>query len=209
MPENQNSATPLPYDVPEWYGGVAAVDSFSNVAAPLLAGGALAVSGVVLQAQSAFRFPGTVLLLLLAAFFLLVTAVQCGMWARRYAATPEDIGQWWPDLTSTVRQQQLVREQWQDAADHRLWAKRAGFSFNGGILLLWAGLACVAVPPSGVSQPTWRWGSVMVACLGVLTEVAWMVLAHQSRRGRGSRRSRWFYGAEVTPPQSTASTTKG
>ena len=79
------------FDVPEHYGDPAALDALSSVAAPLLAGGTLALLGVVVQQPSSLRWPGLALLLLVVAAVMLVTAVQCGFWA---GATPPVPTRW-------------------------------------------------------------------------------------------------------------------
>ena len=92
----------LTFDVPDHYGDAGALDALSSVAAPLLAGGTLALVGVIVQQPSALRWPGLALLLLLVAAILLVMAVQCGVWARHHATRPDEIAVWWAHDASRV-----------------------------------------------------------------------------------------------------------
>lgn len=69
--------------------------SVSGVASPLLAGGALALAGVIVQQEDALRYPGVALLLLVGAMLLLIAAMQCGAWAVQHAGVSAEDGRWW------------------------------------------------------------------------------------------------------------------
>jgi hypothetical protein len=193
----QDRASRSPYEVPTPYGTAAGIDSVSSVAAPLLAGGALALAGVVVQQETSLRYPGVVLVLLVAAVLMFVTAVQCGFWARQYAVTPEEIGQWWP-AANPARWRVIRDEQHHHAARHAMWSGRTAFAFNAGILLLWVALGLAVTPKEGMQEPMWRWVAAGLAGLGALVEVAWFTL------GVLGERPTWvsarLYGEPTTPP---------
>jgi hypothetical protein len=193
----QDRASRSPYEVPTPYGSAAGVESASSVAAPLLAGGALALAGVVVQQEASLRYPGVVLVLLVAAVLMLVTAVQCGFWARQYAVTPDEIGQWWPEAND-ARLKVIRDEQHRHAARHVMWSGRVAFAFNAGILLIWVALGLAVTPKEGMQEPMWRWIAAGLAGLGAMVEVAWIILGVLGQRP--IRLSRWLYGESRTPP---------
>ncbi|EXG82037.1 hypothetical protein [Cryptosporangium arvum] len=195
-------ASGSPFEIPDPYGQTEGSASASGVAAPLLAGGALALAGVVVQQEDALRYPGVVLLVLVGAILMLVASVQCGMWARQYAVAPTDIQQWWPDPNLT-RKAAILRDQKFHAHRHRVWAVRVTLTFNLGVLLLWIALAVAVAPKSDVHEPAWRWGAATLAALGVLAEAAWIALVARGPVVPGQClgwASRWLYGKPVTPP---------
>src|SRR4051794_3488923 len=85
------------------YGSVGAIESMSSVASPLLAGGAIALAGVVIQQADALLFPGITLTGLTIAAVTLILAVQFGFWARQFAVTPNEIAQWYPTMPADLR----------------------------------------------------------------------------------------------------------
>jgi hypothetical protein len=188
--ENEKDAEPAPpvasvspYRVPAPYGEQAGVDAVASIAAPLLASGAIALIGVVIQQQSALRDPGIVLFLLTVAVLLLVGAVQCGFWARRFAVSPGEMLQWWPDANE-ARRAALAAEQAFYSTRAARWASVSVLSFNLGIIFLWAALAVALMPPADALQPTWRWLAVVVAGAGLVGEVLAMSLSRPVTRRR-------------------------
>ena len=197
MTEQQDRASRSPYEVPTPYGEAAGSELASSVAAPLLAAGAIALAGVVVQQEDSLRYPGVVLVLLVAAVLMLVVAVQCGYWARQYAITPDELRQWWPD-PNPARLKMMREEQYVHIARHRMWSNRAAITFNAGILLLWMALGLAVMPKGGMQEPIWRWVAAGLACLAVVVEVTWVVLGLLGQRP--TRLSRWLYGKPKTPP---------
>lgn len=198
-----------PYDVPDPYGQPEGSASASGVAAPLLAGGALALAGVIVQQQDSLRYPGLTLLLLVGALVLLIAAVQAGMWSRQFAVTPAEIEQWWPD-PNKARQAAIVRDQNWHAQRHRVWARRVTVSFNLGVLVLWLAIAVAVVPRSGVQEPFWRWAAAVLALAAAVAEAGWIALVVRGPVVPGQRfgrAGRWLYGSPPplsTPPPSLA-----
>lgn len=197
MSESGRRASLSPFDVPTPYGRAAGVDALSSVAAPLLAGGALAMAGVVIQQENALRHPGLVLILLVAAVVALVTAVQFGSWARQYAVSPDELLQWWPDANA-ARREIVHREQHRSAARHRVWAQRFSVCFNAGIFLLWLALGVAVMPKAGVQEPGWRWAATALALFGVAAEVVWLALSSLAKRS--DRVAGWLSGSDTLPP---------
>jgi hypothetical protein len=172
------------YRAPEFYGDASALHSVSSVAAPLLAGGALALGGVVIQQQDALRYPGAVLLLLVLAVFALVFAVQSGFWAQRHWATPSDMEQWYGHLP----EQDVIEIVEEDAADdrvsYRLWAARTGVGFAVGLVLLWAAFGTAIIPSEGDEQTVLRWIASATAYAAAAFEVVWTVVSWKFRNAR-------------------------
>lgn len=182
------------YNVPYRYGDAAAIQAMSSVAAPLLASGALVFIGLVVKSV---RYPGLTLLIMLVALLVLVTAVQCGFWARQFASTPQEIEQWWPDMPTKMRNERARADQWQDRASHDMWANRARWAYGVGIILLWFGVAVALMPAADAAQPALRWLAAAVGILAGMGEALWLAGAH----GRGPRwLLRWLSGPAVSPP---------
>src|SRR5262245_24697907 len=72
----------------------AGADATTGIAAPLLAGTAVAIAGVVVQQPTALRWPGVAILLLVVAGSLLISAVQLGVLARRYGPSQDEVAAW-------------------------------------------------------------------------------------------------------------------
>jgi hypothetical protein len=170
---------------------VQGLETSSTVAAPLLAGAAITLAGVVIQQEDSLRHPGAVLALLILAAAFLLFAVQAGSWARRHYASPDEITQWWPDANE-ARLQLVRREQRHGAHRYRLWARRYTFLFNGGLLVLWCAVAVAAMPKPGVHEPGLRWVATAIAAAAAILELAWVVLA--TRRNADDPVSTWFHG---------------
>jgi hypothetical protein len=188
--------------VPDLYGQAEGNATASSVAAPLLAGGALALAGVIIQQEDALRFPGVALLLLVGAVALLIVAVQCGIWARQYVVTPAEIEQWWP-AANEARRAAILRDQHWYAQRHRIWARRVTLTFNLGVLALWAAIAVAAAPPSGVGEPAWRWAAAALALVAALAEAAWIGLVIRGPVVPGQRlawASNFLYGSAPPAP---------
>ncbi|HZM83406.1 MAG TPA: hypothetical protein VFC19_47430 [Candidatus Limnocylindrales bacterium] len=191
--ERPAPATRSPYVVPTPYGRPSSTDGLSTVAAPLLAAGAITLIGVVVQQETALRHPGMTLLLLTAATALLIMAVQCGSWARRYVTSPAEIQQWWPEA-NRARQEIIEREQRRHARRHRLWARRFTLTFNLGMVCLYLALAAAVMPRAGSDEAGWRWAASGTAITAAVLEILWTGLGMLGMRP--FRISRWIYGHE-------------
>jgi MFS family permease len=132
-----------------------AIHSLGSVAAPLLAGFSLTLVVYTLTATEAFRWPNLALVLIMSAVLALIGCVQCTMCARLFLAP----GRQEPRL----------------AAAHRLWAKRAQVLYNGGVLLLLAGITVALVPPGPVAPA--RLAAVGVGLLGLAVALLWIASA--------------------------------
>lgn len=188
-----------PFDVPTPYSRSAGTEASSTVAAPLLAGGALALIGVVVQQEDALRYPGMVLIFLLMAVLSLVISVQCGAQARQYSVMPEELAQWWPDAND-ARKKIMIREQQRHAWRQRLWTRRLAASFNVGILLLWISVGLSVAPKHGDQQPGWRWAAVGVAGLGAVVEITWTAIGFLGQRWDWASRLLHGAGPQAPPP---------
>jgi hypothetical protein len=186
------------FDVPYYYGGAGAIESISSIASPLLAGGALAFIGIVVQQSDALRFPGVVLLMSLAALLALILAVQCGYWARQHAVTPNEIEQWWLHLPDQARLQRVRADWWQERADYLVWARRTRFLFGIGVTVLWLALAMAAVPIAASKDTSYRWVAVGFCVTAAIIEALWLVVS--SKPMRSSTLGRALVGPIVTPP---------
>lgn len=189
-----DKASSSPYDVPTSYSSVAGTASLSFVAAPLLAGGALAFVGVVIQQENALRYPGIVFFLLVGTILMLVMAVQCGARARLYASTPTDVWQWWPNANN-VRREEVLHELRQESTRRKIWTKRFSIMFYPGVLLLWLALGLATIPTNNTHEPAWRWAASGLAFFGAFLQAGWVIFEILP-----PRLSRWLYGAASSPP---------
>jgi hypothetical protein len=195
---SETGKTGLRYDVPYYYGGAGAIESMSSIAAPLLAGGALAFIGIVLQQQQALRFPGAVLLISLTALMALIFAVQCGYWARQHAVTPQEIEQWWPDLDEEVRLQRVRADWWQEKADYTVWAGRTRLLFGFGVTAVWLAVGIAVVPTATDKDAVLRWLAVSFCLVIAIMEALWLLIS--SKPMRSTFLGKALAGPRVNPP---------
>src|SRR4051812_27581507 len=107
------------WDAPSPLGQPQAVENGSSVAAPLLAGFALALSGQILVQPEKLRWPDATLFALAVSVVLLVLAVQLGFEARRWRTTPDELLSWYPDTSDARRADWLRESQRRYAERHR------------------------------------------------------------------------------------------
>jgi hypothetical protein len=159
------------------YGSVAAVQSVGSIAAPLLAGFSFTLVGLVLASPDRIRWPGASLVLLTTAGLCLVAAVQCAAWARRWDPTPAELLNWWPGFETlpVEARDQVYEEQRLHASRHSCWARATRLFYNLGILSLLASVTVLLVPPKHHSVVS-LWGlAMLLALMGFLAEMAWVV----------------------------------
>lgn len=150
------------------YGYQAAVEGYGAVACTLLAGFSVSLIGLILPGASV-RWPSATLFLLAAATVLFIAGVQCSMWARQFAVTPDEIRTWQPDY----EEWRLYAEQWVHRRGFDIWNRRFAFSYRFGILVFLAGVSLTLLPPDPVS--TARWGAIGVAVAGFAAEALWIL----------------------------------
>ncbi|WP_157430191.1 hypothetical protein [Actinomadura oligospora] len=158
---------------PSPLGSAAALDAMASIAAPPLAGFALATIAVVAQSAGSFRWPGLCILFCAATAAFLVMSIQYGFTARAFFYSPADIGTWWPEASDDrTRQAWLKAEHEQHHEQWRRYATRARFAYNAGVIALSLTLAVLAAPPAGAGQASLRWvaaGLSLLAAAGTTT----------------------------------------
>jgi hypothetical protein len=166
----------------------------TTVAAPLLAAGAIALIGVVLQAPSSFGRGDEAVAVLGLAVFLLVLSVQCGFMSSQHTTTPREIDEYWVTMPPDARWARIRREQWRAQAAARAWGNVARLAYAIGITALWIGLALALVPPGSL-----RFGRIVAiagAGAAAVFEVCWTVIVSRPG-GPPGRLTRKLAG---TPP---------
>jgi hypothetical protein len=168
----------------------AAIDSMSNVAAPLLAGFSITTLGVVLTAHDAFRWPGTVFIALTAAAACFVMCLQLGFLARMHLYSPADAAAWWPAKDLEEREADIRDEQEHDFGVWSQWMNLSRHFYTAGVIVLWVGLTAALAPKTGESatEGASRWVAAANAAATAFVEVLWM-LVPPSRRWLARRRA--------------------
>jgi hypothetical protein len=161
------------WEVPHPYGYAAALDSMGSISAPLLAATSAALLGIVLSSDDV-RYADLGLLILALATLSFVATIQLTFWARRFAVTPTQILEWWPEA-SEGRLEMLRREQRHHMKRFGVWANRTRIAYNAGILLFLAALPVLLVPQESLRDNEVRLVAVIVAVVGLLAEGAWIV----------------------------------
>lgn len=159
MPTRPESYPTPTWKVPEPLGHPGAVTAAGSVAAPLLVGFSVTLIGLVIGQGPRIRWPGLALDLLALAVILLLGSVQCAFMARRYAVSPSEIEDWWPDHADDRRRSELREDQAQYFEDFLRWAERFRRAYNLGVLLLLAAVAVVLAPPNDQHEVA-RWIAV-------------------------------------------------
>jgi hypothetical protein len=172
------SETPLfPRHYRAPFGSPAALENVGTSAAPLLAGFAFALVGLILDKGHLVWQPDLVLLLLVSAGILLVYSVQFAFNARRYHVPPGDYLAFLEIAAKEPFPQPCVRRwQGQMLEEHERWAARARGTYNIGILLLLSGVTLLLVPHAGpCNMPAGRVFAVVVALIGTTLEAGWQL----------------------------------
>lgn len=149
----------------------ASLVDFAKVAAPLLTGFSLAaVVAMVGRDQHGLRGDLAIMSFSLAAT-LLTFAIQAGLTAATYQASPADRLAWTPEARGDNEEAARLRqEQWDDEVLANCYRIRTQYAYNLGIVCFLAGLVCVLVPaPGGWSAP--RIVGIVAACLAVAIEL--------------------------------------
>ena len=168
-----------------------ALDSMSNVAAPLLAGFSITAIAAVAADSDKFRWPGAALVALTLATMLLVTSLQFGFHARGYLYSGEDLRAWWTDEELERRSDELQQTQHDHFGRWQQWGARARLAYNSGIIVLALGIALLlAPPPSAVhAEAALRWIAAALAGIGALGEFGWGAFPAIYRKFQISRES--------------------
>lgn len=148
-----------------------ALRSMGAVAAPLLAGFALATLAVLLTSDVQVRFAGPATFSLAVASSMFVLCVQFTFTGLLYSATPAERTDWLPanDPTVTQRLQQVQRK------DHHLQGRyliRARATYDIGIVSLLVALLALVAPQH---WPSWRAAAFLVVVTGLVLELIWVV----------------------------------
>lgn len=177
---------------PDWpqptdLGSMHALQSFTTVAAPLLAGFSLTIAAVVLTDADKLRWPGAAALAAIGGAVFLIAAVQFGGWARQHAVTPDDYRSWFDDADANGLRL-FVREMERQHAVYRIHKARAQLTYNIGIILLLLAIG-VAVAPTAAeaTQVGFRWIAAVIAWLAALVEALWTGLTCLAVRNRVPR----------------------
>lgn len=147
----------------------------AGIAAPLLAGFSLTLLGVIASIPDSFRWPGTVITVLVIVVILLVACIQFGFRARSYLYSAADVRDWRPDfIAEPARKEALKTDQRTDFEQWEAWDRRAGRAYNLAICVLAIGIALAVAPPPGVSEPGLRWLAVAIALAAGAAEATWI-----------------------------------
>jgi len=218
MPKSPPSTTPYAFwRVERPYGYAAATDAVGTTAAPLLAGFAVALIGLVLSSlkDGILRWSDATLALLSLSVIALLGAVECAFWARQYVVKPGDLAEWWPDVdeddpTGIARWTLVRREQHAHVYLADVWFTRTRRAYQVGILLLLAGVTLALVPRKSADLTGWRWISLLAPAAMFGLELIWLVageqgnwakamLPHRLRRALAPRLVDGFNAPEARP----------
>ena len=168
------------------YGHSAAVESVGSTAAPLLAGFAFALIALVLQAPTSFAAPGATLALLSGAAVLLISCVQLVFLHRRHHVPPDVWAGWAdlaPDSERELRRADYAARYFSDLTRGRRYRVAAVWTYNGGIVLLLAGVVVSLWPKDGGGD-TGRWIAVALVGAACIGEIVWSLALLARRLGR-------------------------
>jgi hypothetical protein len=180
-----------PYSgIPGPFGQAAAIDSVGGVAAPLLAGFAFVLIGLILQSSTAFRWPDVGLALLMLAALLLIAAVELAFSARRFYIPPSE-WEGWERLASPGREEHLNKQVEFFLQKHSRRLARTRYAYNFGVIALFLATAATLVPPGPIGDiKPWRLAAISLALLGFVLETcltlkgelqrSWMQLHNRS-----------------------------
>ncbi|MEV0737242.1 hypothetical protein AB0I51_14980 [Streptomyces sp. NPDC050549] len=147
-----------------------------NIAAPMLAAGAVTITGVVAADEVKFRWAGVAMLCLTLAAVSLIASVQFGFRARSYHFSQEELERWVADTDAADHYRDRANRDRAIGTARNMWRKKvrsAVYTYNFGTVLLGVGLAVALVPKSGSAQPGVRWAAAALALLATVGEAVW------------------------------------
>lgn len=157
------------------FGYSAALENVGTSAAPLLAGFAFALIGLTISNADALARPNLALLLLVVASLALVFSVQAAFTARSFYVAPGDyLALEQIAAEDGIPWDQMKRECAGWLERHKTWLQLTRFSYNFGIVVLFAGVGVTLVPPAGLAGSSGgRLAAIGLAFLGALGEAVW------------------------------------
>ncbi|MFD0744142.1 hypothetical protein ACFQ1L_21705 [Phytohabitans flavus] len=165
---------------PEPYGAFAVADSLGGVAAPLLAGFAVALIGLLIPGAESLRYPDAALALFALSAVLFLQVVQLNARARGYAVSPAQVREWYPDFDDPARQAVVAWELRHHRASWAHLVRRTRTRYNVAILALTAGLMVALVPRGGIGPLR----VVAIVVFGLFALLELLELADRGLRGR-------------------------
>ncbi|MFF4052516.1 hypothetical protein ACFYZ5_38310 [Streptomyces chartreusis] len=152
------------------------------VAAPLLTAAALSLAGVVGGADTAFRWPGATLILLVFTAMTLIFSMQLAYRARSYLFTYKELKEHYEGLPGPEVPAEQVREEYADAQNKWLNDNYvAVLTYNAGTLLLGLGVTVSLFPPDGGEQFVARWVAAGLVLVGTIADGIWIVKQYRYR----------------------------
>lgn len=150
----------------------AALENVGTTAAPLLAGFAFTLIGLVVTSSDALAQPALALLLLVIASLLLIATAQFAFHARQYYIPPSEylsLVRMTPD--NGLDEADLRREYSNWLLQHQKLLDRARATYNAGIVFLLAAVAVVLIPPGRLADvPILRLIAAALVLAGAIVE---------------------------------------
>jgi hypothetical protein len=179
-------ATASPFLSPEPVGLTAAYGTVYSVSAPVLAGFAMTLVGLVASDRAAYAASDLILLLAVGATGSLVFSLQVGVWAQQYAAAPADYLGWYPlAKANDLALEEVRRRQLNDSRHWSWYLGRAAALYRLGLVCVLGAVALVALPAGAtVFSTTDPLLSLMPFALGLLwllVEVWWIAAVRWPR----------------------------
>lgn len=164
---------PPVWSPPGRYGQAAAIDGMGTVAAPFLAGIAMALAVLVISSSEDFGAEGLALFALVGAAIALVASAECTFVARKYVVTPSQLEEWWPEKDDDpYRSERLERDQADAKEGFQRWSWWARQAYNAGIVVLSGGVAALLVPHGGLAHAdALRLATFSLALAGLFAEI--------------------------------------
>jgi hypothetical protein len=163
--------------VPEFYGDPGATDVMAGIAAPLLVAASITIIGVIVQQPTSLRWPGLCLALLVLSALLLTMCVQFGFLAKRHAAGPEQVAQWWLKLDAERRANRVAAEILQNRRPMEILTDISRWLYGSGIVVVWLAIGSAVVPSVDSLQPEFRWTAAGLSWFAAFIEFLWLILS--------------------------------
>ncbi|WP_326655651.1 hypothetical protein [Streptomyces sp. NBC_01750] len=180
-----------------------AIESVSTVAAPLLAGGAVAMLGVLAADADKFRWPGPSLLLLALAAISLVACVQWGFRARTFLYSVSEAEEHYDGTLSADERELWMQRSHEDLIRWRRGTGLAALCYNLGLVAFGAGISLAVAPPAHAAQAGWRWAAFWMVSLATASELLWVLLEWGDAASRAATQRRWLRRARARSREGT------
>lgn len=165
--------------IPGMPGYPAALENIGGVSAPLLAGFSASLVGLLLDKDIAWGiwWPDQAMLLFVLTVICFIGVIQATIYARAYAATPDEMKSWYEELNNDKWKHELIEEHRRYINEHQKWSYISSALYRIGIVAFLTGLTLIVIPRDLDDFTVTRVMVIGIAAVGLIAELLWIVIS--------------------------------